>query len=352
MGSRQPANAVMIFPFEGPIAMAAANLFRQLGHNVVCAHSEVSDGCLVNLPYVSAPEFSTRFRKIITDMGVTHVMSPHPVVWSALTTLIAEGMPVTLLEPSPYQSDLDGYQRAWEWADASASILSSSLFKTYGDDLETALAALYSGYFAIPGQNDLVKLESLLTVMARCPVGDIVEIGSLFGRSAYALAYLARFFDIGSVLCIDPWSLQYSQDQGASARLVNEAVNQRDFELVHRAFRINRLTYGLYNLDWLRKPSLDAVRDYTNGTAFTRSHTAGRIALLHVDGNHSLEAVRADIKAWVPSVMPGGWIIIDDYRWAFGSGPKQASEEFLVEQYSIIDTAYCVGDTLYIRLSG
>jgi hypothetical protein len=353
MNPGQPAKTVLIFPYDGPAAEAEATLFRQLGLKVVCAHSEARGAGMLELPYVTAPDFAARFAQLLTEHGVTHVMSPHPVVWSAMASMIASGgVSLTLLEPSPYQRDLASYVPAWEWAASWSPLVPPKACVAHGDDVPTALAALHAGYFAIPGQSDLAKLESLLSVMSSCPVGDIVEIGSLFGRSAFALAYLARLFGTGNVLCVDPWALQYGQDQGKSAQLVNSAAHRRDFELVHRAFRTNRLMYGLDNLDWQRKPSLEAARDYVRGTALTRADSAGSIALLHIDGNHALDAVRDDIRVWSSAVMPGGWVVVDDYRWAFGTGPQQAGDEFLAEHGSGIDLAYCAGDTLYVRLAG
>lgn len=353
MNSGQPATTVLIFPYDGADAEAKATLFRQLGLGVVCAHSEIRAAGMLELPYVTSPEFLARFDLLVAEHGITHLLSPHPVVWSALANLTATGgRALTLLDPSPYQRDLASYLPAWEWAAARLPLIPGEACAACGDEALTAMAALHAGYFAIPGQSDLAKLESLLDVMCSCPAGDIVEIGSLFGRSAFALAYLARLFRIGNVLCVDPWALHYGQNQGQSAQLVNSAAHRRDFELVHRAFRTNRLMYGLDNLDWLRKPSLEGAGDYARGAAFSRTGSAGRIALLHIDGNHAYAAVQGDIRAWSPLMMPGGWILVDDYRWAFGTGPQQAADEFLAGHRDGIDSAFCSGDTLYIRMVG
>ena len=67
------------------------------------------------------------------------------------------------------------------------------------------LAALVRMFQLVPGQCDHPKLEALIAIFRWMPAGDIVEIGSLWGRSAMALAFLARHYRIGNLLCVDPW---------------------------------------------------------------------------------------------------------------------------------------------------
>jgi hypothetical protein len=43
-----------------------------------------------------------------------------------------------------------------------------------------------------------------------------------------------------------------------------------------------------------------------------------------IDGDHSYEAVKADIQAWLPKMKRGGVISGDDYMWP---GVKKAAEE-------------------------
>jgi hypothetical protein len=55
---------------------------------------------------------------------------------------------------------------------------------------------------------------------------------------------------------------------------------------------------------------------------------------LYIDGDHTYEAVRADLLAWVPKVKAGGLVICDDYvegQW-FEGGVKRAVDEFAAEK--------------------
>ena len=36
---------------------------------------------------------------------------------------------------------------------------------------------------------------------------------------------------------------------------------------------------------------------------------------VYIDGDHSYDAVLADLNAWFPKVKPGGKIVLDDYTW-------------------------------------
>ena len=74
---------------------------------------------------------------------------------------------------------------------------------------------------------------------------------------------------------------------------------------------------------------------------------SGVISLLHIDGNHSYQFVKRDIELWFPLVIKGGWILLDDYLWAFGDGPKIAGDELLSS--GKIDCAFIIGDTLFLR---
>ena len=51
------------------------------------------------------------------------------------------------------------------------------------------------------------------------------------------------------------------------------------------------------------------------------------------------------------SQVTGGWIIIDDYIWPYGDGPRRVGDEFLAAERERIDTAFVTGSALFIRLT-
>jgi len=341
---------LLIFPFDGDAAGQMQHQAHSLGIEVACAHSDRGNDHFLYLPYVSDRGFIDALRALITTERITHLYSPHPVVWASLDDLIRQGqLSLSLLQPSPYEQDLSRYRLAVSWAQKQLAVMPATAVSRLGSDALDTLSGLHLGFFTIPGQSDLAKLEAIVELMGRCPAGDIVEIGSLFGRSAYAFAYLARRLNLGHVLCVDPWSNQEAGDQGDSAKLVNTASRHRRYNDVHHYFRAIRQAFNLDNLDWLRSTSCQGAESYRAGTAFSRTESTGTIALLHIDGNHALEAVSADIAAWSPWVGSGGWILIDDYCWSFGSGPRQAGDHYLQQHADLIEQAYCLGDTLYIQ---
>ena len=63
-------------------------------------------------------------------------------------------------------------------------------------------------------------------------------------------------------------------------------------------------------------PSTDGAKHYhEHRNAITTSLVRRTIAILHIDGNHSYNAVKADIESWGEFVVDGGWIIFDGYIW-------------------------------------
>ena len=75
----------------------------------------------------------------------------------------------------------------------------------------------------------------------------------------------------------------------------------------------------------------------------------GRIALLHIDGNHDAGPAAEDVALWSPLVAPGGWVAIDDYCWRYGDGPKRAGDALLAHWGDGVARAYVAGDCLFIQ---
>lgn len=59
----------------------------------------------------------------------------------------------------------------------------------------------------------------------------------------------------------------------------------------------------------------------------------------------------ADAQAWTPHVKPGGWIVFDDYVWAFGDGPRRVGDAFLADDIWRIDLSFVTGAALFVRLA-
>jgi len=103
-------------------------------------------------------------------------------------------------------------------------------------------------------------------------------------------------------------------------------------------------------------PSTDGAEHYRNHKSVTTSSFGttsyrGHIAILHIDGNHSYAAAKADIASWSGLVADGGWIIVDDYVWPYGDGPKRAGDEFMAENNERIEVAFVMGSALFLQLS-
>jgi hypothetical protein len=137
---------------------------------------------------------------------------------------------------------------------------------------------------SIPGEADDEQLVAFIEAMRHAPAGDIVEIGSGGGRTAALLAWLARRYQIGPVLCRDDWD---------GAALV-------DFEIAVAPVAEGRLNY-LQGCDTAGYGPGFAATTAT----FGETRYLGRIALLHLANGD------ADLADWLPRMAPGGWIVAD-----------------------------------------
>ncbi|HEY9278642.1 MAG TPA: class I SAM-dependent methyltransferase [Eoetvoesiella sp.] len=335
---------------------------NELGLRVVLATSEPvfahrEKAGVISLPYITEANFDQCFFRLLAEQEISLVFSPHAGIWSHLQSLSTNSdSPVTfsVCNESPFETNWFKYGAAYEWARACVDDKSLPLSDAAVLLPVSRYANLHYGYNQIPGQNDDIKLQLLASVARAAPLGDIVEIGCLYGRSAFALAWLAKCHDIGPLICVDPWEATSIQNQGDGAALLNRQAFEIDWQKVFRCF-IASLS-GFDNVNYIRKPSGLACDDYRLAAAsegvcteeFGNTEVRGEISIIHIDGNHRYEDVRLDIDTWLPFVKEGGWVLIDDYLWAFGDGPRRAGDEVLQERE--VRTAFVFGDTLCIQL--
>jgi cephalosporin hydroxylase len=310
------------------------------------------------LPYINQGNFAAELGRIIRDMKICNIYSSHPVVWDYLSRTLQHIAPgVVLVNASPANEELEGYRAAHRKAKA---LLGTALplnvpHKPRPDMSVLEAAVFYYHAEAIPGMCDHEKLRALYEIARYCPAGDIVEIGSWWGKSAFIFLRLAQTFGIGKLLCVDPWSDAHLV-QNDNSGLVDAVSAQFSAQEALEVFEINLLPYDRGDVNYLRMPSTEGAAHYRRQAqvqtiAFGKTTYEGRIALLHVDGNHTYENAKADVAAWSELVMHGGWIVIDDYTWPFGDGPQRVGNEYLAANQPHISTAFVMGGALFIRLN-
>lgn len=120
--------------------------------------------------------------------------------------------------------------------------------------------------------NSTAGLAALLADLP--PLESVVEVGCFRGVSTEMLALFAR-----QVFAVDVWP-----DAG-----------------IFEAFRTRLAGYA--HVEALRTTSVEAARNFP-----PRS-----LDLVYIDADHSYDAVRADIDAWLPRVRDGGFLTGHDY---------------------------------------
>ena len=350
----------LIFPSSIPSALEYYRLAKARGERLVAASSLPYDetSChfetWFHLPFIHEPDFVDSFAKAIKRYEVRRVYCPNAAVHNHIRKIIREkGFSVQLVGDSPITFQMSSYRELLARADSADSFIrqvpgSRSTLSRYD------IAAILREASNIYGESSDSKIVAMMAAFASAPLGDVVEIGALLGKSAFVLSYLAGHYHTGPVLIIDSWEANISLQCEASA-LVQGLSYDWDWELMFDAFRINMLPVAGKKVGYLRMTSSQAQKHYSRigiveTPAFGKVEYAGRVAVIHIDGNHDYVCVNEDYCLWEPFVQPGGWIILDDYYWPHGDGPRRVGDAVLEKQRDQIDTAFVAGKALFIRL--
>jgi hypothetical protein len=353
---------ILIFPAGMPRSLDYSQKCQQEGRAIIGASSLGYDPsqekypAWLHLPYVTDPAFNQALKQAVEEFDIGEIYTPNIVVWNHLNDTLAKLVPgVALANISPVDEVLGGYRMALKKSRAllsnQLSLVSEVPAKSVLSEIE--LAALIRYTDIIPGMCDDDKFHALLEMARHTVKGDVVEIGSWWGKSAFILSRLAQSFGIGKLLCVDPWK---NENLVQGEKLVDSGSAQVDADEALTVFQIGLLPFSINHINYLRMTSVDAAKYYKDNQsisteAFGKTEYSGRIAILHIDGNHAYEAVKADISSWGRFVTEGGWIVFDDYIWPYGDGPKKVGDDFLESNRSRIATAFVMGTALFVQLS-
>ncbi len=164
-------------------------------------------------------------------------------------------------------------------------------------------------YQDVPGWFDWPDVyASLVEVL---PDGaHVVEVGAWQGQSAAFMG--VEIANSGKAIrfdAVDTW-------QGS-----DEPQHQNDPDVQHGrlydVFLANTAPVRQY-VRPIRSTSVDAAEQYGDAS----------LDVVFLDGDHTTEAVLADLQAWWPKVKPGGWLLGHDRDWATVARAVRAFESF------------------------
>lgn len=351
---------VLLFPANLLEAMPIKAMAEQAGEYMIAASSLADEPALpmfrehVVLRHILDPQFAADLLRLLGEKDIKHIYAPHPWCYSHIKQLLQGwGSPVTLSHGLPQ------FHAATIVADYETAVRQVLPRFTHMRTQQIPLpphsiAAFLQLAARIEGQSHFAKLAALCYVAADFPAGDVVEVGVGNGRSAVLLALLARHFRVGPLLCIDPWREAAAQ-QGVAILDAELSTRNESWDACYRNFVMTMQPFAAHHVACLRLSSQAAHEIYCRRRTVGEAPlgpilTGGKIAALHVDGNHTYDAARWDIFEWGGLVIAGGWLIIDDYEWPYGDGPKRAANEWVAANQQRIAEKFVCGGAMFIKL--
>jgi hypothetical protein len=350
------SSVTLVFPSSMTQSQTFTRSAKARGDRVVAASSVTADETAiyydhwVYLPSMYDADFGQALVSLIAAENITHFYTPHMVIFLAVKALVeSQAIPVMLCE-SPVKTLQSHYLEVFSHVSDASPFIEAISGKSPPASL---IRSLFHYGEQIYGQTSETKIAAMAAVCADAPKGDVIEIGSAWGRSAFVLATLATHYNIGNVLCIDPWKYdisQYETDPG----FVTATNDAMDWGLTFDIFCVHLMPFGGGRLNYLRGLAENLIETYLansilSSPEFGRTDYRRRASVIHIDGNHGLEAIERDCRLWSPTLVPGGWLIIDDYVWAHGTGPQVVGDQLLSSQASNIKCSFCAGKALFIK---
>jgi len=354
---------ILILPSTTYEALIFAQELKKQGHYVIGAANVESEFTnknyfdeLIDLPHLTDDTFLIEFESTLISENITHFWTSVNSIY-AFTQQKLKDLSIELLCFDPTETPalpVKVIAKEVKLRDPYYESIVNTLKSTENLISQVQVNSLVFNALSLPGQSYLDKLLTIVYIFSTVPKGDIIEIGSLWGRSAMLFASLSIQYNKGNVLCVDPWP-QEGLTQGVHKAL-DDYSKRVDMSNCFNYFVARFSSLFPSRLNYMRKFSDDAIKEYKNLSGELETKEFGsviyeqQIALLHIDGNHGYEAVKSDVEKWCPLVVKGGWIIFDDYNWTYGDGPRVVVDLYLVEKKADIDLAFFCGGAMFVKL--
>ena len=353
---------LLVFPSVLEASARFADEARRWGRRTLGASSLAIDphqsrfDAWAHLPFIGDHQFFDALASLVAREGVTTLYTPHAPTYHLLERQLPDRLPqVTLMGQGPFRTTMarvtDAMAQAQEAMEAVRALaLAEPPFSV------SFLAGLMAQANLIHGECSVEKIVALCGVVPFAPKGDVVEIGALFGKSSYVLNRLASYAGVGATLCVDPWDLGLSVQFDAPSN-IQTASEGWDWNIVYQGFLTSLLGCGVPPLNYLRATSAEAFEHYqfsrsVESPEFGLTQLAGSVAVLHLDGNHDEACVSEDFALWSQKLVPGGWIIFDDYHWSHGDGPRRVADRALVSFGNRVHRQFIAGGAMFMQILG
>jgi Methyltransferase domain len=159
-----------------------------------------------------------------------------------------------------------------------------------------------------------------------------VDIGSFGGSSVLPVASALKFLGQGVVIAIDPW------DKIEALKHFDPFEDQRhmdwwgkvDFNQVYQSY-----------LNMIRVHDLGKYCKTMKMTSEKAASQIPSIDILYIDGNHSEEIAAQDVMLYLPKVISGGYIWLNDSTWPCMQ-PAIALLQESCDVVRLIDNGNCI----------
>jgi hypothetical protein len=336
---------ILIFPFNESHDFVLETLLVGLGVRVYKASSvrHLSED-VEYLPPVTQDHFIDDFTEFCKERNIDTIYSTHNIVFQFIVQNFSDKK-IRVFGYSPHD-----FQSLVFMNISAVSEESEIMIKRYGfgnnDKLDRKfLIHLICKFNSVYGECSIEKFSALIAVIYDVihENGDWVELGVLYGKSFIAPALINAIRPEGKVFAIDSWNSGQAR-QVSDFGLVSESSNNLDFNIVYSTFRMHFESTVLSNRTIIiNKESELAFHDYTK-------ESNNLITYLHIDANHDIEKVRTDFDNWSTRLAKNAWVIFDDYKWAYGSGPRVIADEILTLYGYNVKHAFFCGGALFIKL--
>lgn len=155
------------------------------------------------------------------------------------------------------------------------------------------------------GWSSLKKCKIMAGLIYDNAIQQSLEIGIYGGRGLLSFACAHEKVG-GKTFGVDPWEYAGAEDQD-NGQDNDKFWRELDYVRIMRDFFGAMFHYDLAkNTFVLRCPSSDAKKMLADK----------EFGLIHIDGNHSEKTSVEDVNFWAPTVLTGGFIVMDDTNWA------------------------------------